>query len=264
MKNISFERYIKSFEAFGEYTEEYKFQLEHLLHTEERYLKNGFSVLDIGAGTGFFARDFLKTCKSNASSYTAIEPSEEHIKSLNENFNDIPVEIMVLNEIFTPKTVLEHEFDLIIMSHSLYWFLPDPEPYILNALEFLKDEGVAVMYLQTPYSASHFLNLLFNHKLPVNRVPNHRINSWTIMDILDRNHIHYEISNLPGTLNANQLFRKENKKLLDALISFFLSVESDTLDEKTFTLAEEALKKLSYKNGDETKLNLELGAITVF
>lgn len=264
MDNLSFSRYIKSFDSFGQYSEEYSHQLEHLLHTGDQHLKEGFSVLDIGAGTGFFARDFFEGFKTRASSYTAIEPSPEHVQKLKQNFQGIPLELNIYNEIFTPQTVLNRNFDLIVMSHSLYWFIPDPGPYILNALKLLEKDGVAVMYLQTPYSASHLLNILFKDVLPENRTPNHEINSWTILDILDANNINYEISSLPGTFNGNHLFKPGNKQLLHELISFFMSIEARSTDKKTLERAEEALKKLSYKNGEDVKLNLEVGAITVF
>ncbi len=264
MKKISFRRYIRAFEAFSRYTEEYGYQLEHLLRAGDQHLKKGFSVLDIGAGTGFFAEEFLKETKRRASSYTAIDPSPEHVEQIKKNFRELPLEIDVKNDIFTAKTRLGQTFDLIIMSHSAYWFVPDPEPYILNARKYLKKGGVMVMYLQTPYTASHLLNLLLDNALPKNRVPNHKINSWTLMDILDDNNIFYENADLPGTLKADTLFEKRNEWLLKELVSFFLSVELEALDSKVYRHAKEALKKLSYKRGNDVKLNLEVGAITAF
>lgn len=263
MERISFENYIKSFEVFGQYSEEYGYQLEHLISIGERYLKDGFSILDIGAGTGFFLRDFLEKCEISASSYTAIETSEDHVEKLEENLNKFSVKINVYNEIFTPQTTFNRKFDLIIMSHSLYWFIPDPEPYILNSLKYLDADGMAVMYLRLPYTASHILNLLFDKKLPRNRFPNHEIRSWDIMDILDKNDINYKISHLPGTFRADNLFEKKNKWILQKLLSFFFSVEAESLDKKTRERAVEALKMLSYKQNNILKLNLEIGAITV-
>ncbi|MCE5215196.1 MAG: class I SAM-dependent methyltransferase [Methanobacterium sp.] len=263
MDRISFDSYIKSFEVFGQYSEEYGYQLDHLLALEDS-LKEGFSILDIGAGTGFFIRDFLKRCRINPSHYTAIEPSKDHVNKLKRNLDEFSLELNAYNNIFTPETVLDRKFDLIIMSHSLYWFLPDPEPYILNALKFMENNGRLVMYLQTPYTASHILNLLFDKKLPKNRAPSHEINSWAVMDILDKNNIKYEISNLPGTFRANDIFKKKNQWILNKVISFFFAVEAGSLDEKIKSRAEEAMKMLSYKQGNDLKLNMEVGAITVY
>jgi len=264
MKKISFDHYIKSFKVFGRYTEEYGYQLEHLISVGDQYLKDGFSILDIGAGTGFFVKEFLEKCKTNPSSYTAIEPSEEHAKKIEQNLNGFSLDTDVNTEIFTPQTTFKRKFDLIIMSHCLYWFIPDPEPYILNALRFLNKNGRLLMYLQTPFTASHILNLLFDKKLPKNRAPNHEVTSWAVMDILDENNVNYYNSNLPGTFIADNLFKKRNKWILEEVISFFLAVDAGSLDKKTLKRAEEALKMLSYKQGNVIKLNLEVGTITVF
>lgn len=121
-----------------------------------------------------------------------------------------------------------------------------------------------VTYLQTPYTASHILNILLDSALPENRIPNHKINSWTLTDILDKNNIHYESVSLPGTFKADTLFEKQNKWLLKELVSFFLSVDVRSLDSKIFRRAEEALKMLSYKQGTDLELSLEVGAITGF
>ncbi len=262
MKNISFERYVQSFEVFGKYSEEYGFQLEHLLRAGDQ-LPSGFSILDIGAGTGFFARDFIKNCETKSSCYHAIEPSPVHVAQLEQNLEDFLIEKKVLNEIFTPETVLNQKYDLIIMSHCMYWFTPDPEPYIMNILNYVEEDGLLVMYLQTPFSVAHLLNLLMDNKLPVNRIPNPKINSWTIQDILDKNHVKYDIKYLPGTLRADEIFKKSNRKLLHEIISFFLSVEVESIAPATLERAEEALKKLSYKDDSGVKLNLEVGAITI-
>ena len=150
------------------------------------------------------------------------------------------------------------------MSHSVYWFVPDPEPYILNARKYLRKNGVMVIYLQTPYTACHLLNLLLDNILPENRVPNHKIDSWTVIDILEKHSIYYENASLPGTFKADTLFKKRNQWFLKELVSFFLSIEVESLDSKIYRHAEEALKKLSYKQHSDLKLNLEVGAITTF
>jgi SAM-dependent methyltransferase len=264
MEKISFERYIQSFNAFAEYSEEYGYQSKHLLEIGNSELQNGFSVLDIGAGSGFFAKEFLDDCKYYPSNYTAIEPSSEHYKKLDKTFRSSEFEVNLIKEIFTPQTYLNKKFDLILLSHCPYWFIPDPEPYLLNAVKFMKDQGKLIIYLQTPFTASHILNLLFEKDLPVDRVPNHRINSWTIMDILDDNNLQYRVSNLPGTFDATYLFEEKYSNLLVEVISFFLSVEAESFDEKTLKRTKDALKILSYEEKSDLKLNLEVGAITVY
>jgi len=167
-----------------------------------------FPYLDIGAGTGFFLRDFIENLELKPAHYTGIEPSPVHYKNLKENFRELSMDQNLIEDIFTPQTHLKREYDLIILSHSLYWFIPDPEHYLLNMVNHLKNGGVAVMYLQTPFTASNILNLLFNDILPAPGVPNHRLTSWKIMDILEKNGIRYQVKNLPGTLNLIFYLRK--------------------------------------------------------
>jgi SAM-dependent methyltransferase len=262
MEKISFERYIESFDNFVQYSEEYGYQADHILQVGNKNLQEGFSMLDIGAGEGFFAKDFINNCKFTPSNYTAIEPSPEHCVKLKQTFKSSEFKMKLIQELFTPQSYLEHKYDLILLSHCSYWFIPDPEPYLLHALNFLKKNGRLVIYLQTPFTASHILNLLLEKDLPLDRAPNHRINSWTITDILDANNVNYDTSHLPGTFNANELFEK-NTSLLNDIISFFLSVEAETLDEKILNRAINTLKILSYRDEDNIKLNLEVGAITI-
>lgn len=262
MKNILFKDYITSFEAFGRYSEEYGYQLEHLVDLGDSYLQDGFSVLDIGAGTGFFSEEFFENCKADPGFYKAIEPSPDHVLKLEDNFKKFNMEVEILQEIFTPKTDFKEKFDLIIMSHSLYWFVPQAQEYILNALNFLKTKGKLVMYLQTPFSVSHLLNLLFEKYLSPERVPNHRITSWSIIDLLNVNKIDYQVTNLPGTFNATHLFRENDVKLLHQVIAFFLSTQVETMPPYLLKRAENALRKFSFKEGGDIKLSLEVGAIT--
>jgi len=49
-----------------------------------------------------------------------------------------------------------------------------------------------------------------------------------------------------------------------ALISLFLATDAQSMDEEILRRAEYALRKLTFLQGSKRKLNLEVGAITVF
>ena len=55
MKTISFDQYVEYFKIFGEYTEEYELQLEHLLETCEGILEDGFSIFGYWCRYWFFS-----------------------------------------------------------------------------------------------------------------------------------------------------------------------------------------------------------------
>jgi precorrin-6B methylase 2 len=119
MKNISYKRYIETFRLIEKYSEEYGYQLKHLLK-EAKSLKKRFCMLDVGAGTGGFAVSFIRRSEKKPASYTAIEPSDKHIEALNKNFAALRLDKNIIHGKFTPKTDFDGKFDLIIMSHTVY------------------------------------------------------------------------------------------------------------------------------------------------
>jgi ubiquinone/menaquinone biosynthesis C-methylase UbiE len=259
MKNISYERYVETFRIIEKYSEEYGYQLKHLLK-EAQSLKDNFSMLDIGAGTGQFAKSFMDKSKKKVRSYTAIEPSDNHVEALNINLTSLQIDKKVIKAKFTPKTVFENKFDLIIMSHSVYWFVTDIAGHLKNALRFLKKKGKLVIYLQTFATFACILNTFLRSKDPI--YP-HKISSRDITRILESLKIPYNISYLPGALKADDILLGKNKKLLHNLISFCLFSEAKNLSSTDLKFAEDLLLLLSYKGKGGLKLNLSVAAITI-
>ncbi|MGZ4904696.1 MAG: hypothetical protein ACXV5I_07775 [Halobacteriota archaeon] len=105
----------------------------------------------------------------------------------------------------------EIEFSFVVL------VLPNPEPYILNALAYLEKRSTIVMYVQTSHAASHVLNLLLDDALPEDRAPNHKITSRTLTDILDKNNISYEGASLPGTFGNVTDVIKVPQRALDEI-----------------------------------------------
>jgi len=263
MKCITFDRYIEAFSVLEKYSVEYPFMLDHILDVAERNFPGGLSMLDIGAGTGKFAGSFLRKCRVPVTGYTAIEPSGEHVSQIRENLQGIPIEKEIINDCFTPQTNFYKKFDLILLSHCTYCFLPDPEPYLLHALDLLRDYGKAVIYHGSPSNFCYFLNLLYSEILPRARITDPTFTSWNVRDILEKNAIPYKVSYLPGALKVGELFRKENEALLNELITFSLMVESGSLEHSMLERTKEILKEIAYPSEDGPLLNLGVDATTV-
>jgi len=259
VKNISYKRYIETFHILEGRSEEYGYQLKHLLKETEN-LQDGFSILDIGAGTGQFARSFIEKSKVKTGLYVAIEPSKEHIKSLKKNIASFAGEKNITWGKFTPKTTFKNKFDLIIMSHSIYWFVPNINEHLLNAVRHLSKGGRLIIYMQTFASFCYILNVFLRGADPI--YP-HRISSREVTKILNEHKIDHDISYLPGTLIADGLFLPKNKKLLDDLISFCIFTEADDLSNSNLKFAEDLCKLLSYKTNAGLKLNLSIAAIAI-
>ena len=263
MQCITFDRYIEAFRVLEKYSVEYPFMLDHLLGVADECFPSGLSMLDIGAGTGKFARSFLERCRVPVHGYTAIEPSADHVAQIRENLDEIPVEKEIILGSFTPATGFGGRFDLVLLSHCTYCFMPDPEPYLLHALELVTDHGTAVIYHGSPTNFCYILNLLWRDLLPPGRVTNPTFTSWNVRDILEKNDVPHEVTYLPGALQAEELFREGNEHLLDELITFSLMVESGSLPKKVLERTKEMLRELACTSRQGPVLNLGVDAIVV-
>lgn len=263
MQCITFDRYVEAFRVLDKYSVEYPFMLDHLLGVAEECFPGGLSMLDIGAGTGKFARSFLERCRVPVHGYTAIEPSADHVAQIGENLDGIPVEKEIICDHFTPVTVVLERFDLVLLSHCTYCFMPDPEPYLLHALDLVNDHGKAVIYHGSPTNFCSILNLIFGDTLPRVRVTDPTFTSWNVRDILEKHRIPHEVACLPGALEAKEIFMPGNEHLLDELITFSLMVESGTLPQMVLGRAREFLKAIACPGRQGPVLNLGVDAITV-
>lgn len=259
MKNISYERYIETFGILESRSEEYGHQLEHLLATTGD-LADGFSILDIGAGKGAFAASFVRRSRTRPASYVAIEPSAEQRVKIGAHFAPLAVETDVRSERFAPETRLGAVFDLIIMSHSIYWFYEDIVAHIQNAIRHLKGGGRLVVYLQTFATFCYILNLFLRAADPP--YP-HRVSSREVQRLLDEAGIRCRIDYLPGALRADDLLSPGDEGHLNDLISFCLFAEAKELSPEDLKFAQDLLQLLSYEADGGRRLNLSLAAITI-
>ncbi|MFA4876958.1 MAG: class I SAM-dependent methyltransferase [Methanoregula sp.] len=261
MRCIPFDRYIDCFHILEKYSEEYPFMLRHFLDTTARHFPEGFSLLDIGAGTGLFARAFLSKSPVPVRSYTAIEPSPDHVRTLFENLRNLPVETTIIPDYFTPETRTGKKYDIVLLSHSTYCFLPDPEPYLLHALSLLEDDGRAVFYQGCPTNFCTFLNLLYRDVLPEERVTDPLFTSWDVRDILEKKQVPHAVTYLPGSLRAGEIFLPENEQLFNDLITFSFMVEADSLPPGMLARSKEILQEIAYPSANGPLLNLGVDAI---
>lgn len=260
---ITFDRYIEGFSVLEKYSEEYPLMISHLLDTVYHNFKTGFSMLDIGAGTGNFATDFIRQCAVPVLGYTAIEPSSDHIAKLQKNFKKLPINIEIINEYYSPETVLEKKFDLVMFSHSMYCFLPDPEPFLLHSMDLLSKDGIVVIYHGSPSNFCNILNILFRDILPPDRVTDPTFTSWEVRNILKKNQISHSVSFLPGYFRADDIFRPENVRIMHELITFSLMVEAESFEPIILNRIEEILRNISYPSDVGLLLNLGVDAIVL-
>ena len=115
------------------------------LRLEERisaYLKDGYDVLDVGAGEGW-AMDFFKNRKCN---YFAIESIERLAENIEERGGRV-----IARSIFESLKQYQKSFDIILFRHVLEHML-SPRDALIKLKGFLKPAGL--IYLVVPNAGS--------------------------------------------------------------------------------------------------------------
>lgn len=130
--------------------------VENYLYTNQLSVKN---ILEIGPGTGIFAKKWLNTNLDNK--YYAVETDTSCYMSLEETG------VIITKSKEVKK--LGKEFDLVIMSHVLE-HVPDPVGFLTSSTEFLKEDGV--VFIEVPcndwqHKPEDEPHLLFFHKKPM-------------------------------------------------------------------------------------------------
>ena len=216
------QRYAETFQLVHSLSHEYESMLSAMVELLACYSTGAFSLLDIGPAKGIFTRNFLLQAKVKPGYYTAFEPNADHFHYLHDNVQGLSSRLQLSPEPFTPETVLQPQWDIILMSHSIYWLQP-ARPHIKAAMKGLNESGVLVMFVQLP-SALRLLHHPFKALLPSSALPlnQHYCTCDLLADLNDLG-LHAEETLLPGYLDLTEIWDSE-KDLLE-LGCFMLSTE---------------------------------------
>ena len=145
--SLNMRRYAETFAVFVEHSLEYSQMLDELVRVTRKYLRDGFRLVDIGAGTGLLIRSWFERAGSiRPGRYVAFEPNPQHVEHLLATVAELGVDHDIQARPFTLDTPLSKEFDLVLFSHSLYW-MPDPALHMLHSASALLSGGVALAFL---------------------------------------------------------------------------------------------------------------------
>jgi SAM-dependent methyltransferase len=148
--SLGLRRYIETFAVFVEHSLEYPQMLDELVRVTREHLRDGFRLLDIGAGTGMVIRGWTERAGIRPGRYVAFEPNPQHVDKLLATVAELGLGHDIQAWTFTLDTPLMREFDMVLFSHSLYW-VPDPALHMLHAASALVNGGVALAFLGGPY-----------------------------------------------------------------------------------------------------------------
>lgn len=111
--------------------------MEYVKIFEEHFPQFSGKILEIGAGTGFFAKKILKSCKDVDYTILDIEKNMPYVKKMLSEFSNV-------NYITSDKykEALKGEYDLFIETHCLS---ETPRYYYLDILENLSTKSCLVI-----------------------------------------------------------------------------------------------------------------------
>ncbi len=113
-------RYAETFAVFVARSHEYPAMLRRLAAAAADF-PEGFSCLDVGAGTGMVIRDWMTREGRHPGRYVAIEPNAAHVASLRAALAALDLPAEVLEDSFHADFPIPGTFDFVLFSHSLYW-----------------------------------------------------------------------------------------------------------------------------------------------
>ena len=223
-------RYAETFKVFVERSLEYPLIIEELVGVIHGYLKPGFRMLDIGAGTGHLISALNRESNIQIGSYTAFEPNPSHHKSLSKTLDDLEFKHhQIYTEPFSPVTSIAGRFDFVLFSHSLYW-MPEPALSLLHAAKFIDSGGIAMAFIQGPYGVHAMFHLFesgFDRNTPM--LQNNAVSSHELIQGLREYGAEPEMKVLATPIDLTGLFEPETSDILSELISFFLQLEFNLL-----------------------------------
>ena len=216
------QRYAETFLLVHSLSHEYESMISAMVELLAGYDSGAFSLLDIGPAKGIFTRNVLLRTKVKPGFYAAFEPNADHFHYLHDNVREFTGQLQLNPEPFTPETVLQARWDIILMSHSIYWLQP-AQQHIKAAMKGLNESGILVMFVQLP-SALHLLHYPFKALLPTSTSPlNQHYCTSDLMNDLKELGLHAEENLLPGYIDLTEIWDSE-KDLLE-LGCFILSTE---------------------------------------
>lgn len=195
--------------------------------TRERF-DDGFSLIDVGAGTGAVWSAWFTGDVPRPGSIVAWEPTPVHAESLRQAGLALGIERVEVRA--EPYGVAVAEtvpaFDAAVFSHSLYW-IPQPAQALAATRRRARLGGGVAAILQAPF-AVHQLATLFEPRFRRDRPvgPDHRLSSHELMAALTAlGEVDLDLRYLPGGFDLSDLDDPAAATRIDELLSFALQVE---------------------------------------
>ncbi len=215
------------YETLQQKSEEYYSDERKEFSEAINFIKNNDKVLEIGAGSAFFAE------KLNNPNYVGLEYNQEAIeKAKQKGINLIKQSI----EDFAKDNV--EQFDVVCSFHVLE-HVPNPSSYIENSLKTLKKGGKFICAV--PCSDSYYISNL-NHVL---NIPPHHVTRWkikTLYFVCKKFNLSIDYFYNDKVLSPKNYFEV---KVTTIILKFLFPKRQIVMNGKLLTYFEKIFKKLN-------------------
>ena len=188
-------------------------------------------LMSIGAGTGLFEDKLIRKYGLAVDYFHAIEPNEKLLEELERTVAKWNVKYTIEKTYFTSEYHTKEKFDLILMSHCLY-YIPNPAEAICSAKSFLKEDGKLLIFHQSERGVCEvhrkFLSLASLKRAPLLFI-NHGISIEDLSYALQRKGIEHYIREEPSYIGMEDFIEKRGSHV----VSFMLQTWYENLPLST-------------------------------
>jgi SAM-dependent methyltransferase len=261
---LSEREYAECFDAFKKISSE--------LDSMQKWLNDDFlpkctwpeslNILSIGSGDGEFDIELMKIIlkRWRIGSYNAVDPNPLHNELFLSRFHESNLEVSrleIVPEEF-PNTHIGKKFDLIHMTQCLY-YIPDRARAIQAALEYLNDDGLILIFHQTPQGINEIQRRFLRN---VKGDENEMYSSSEIYGVLKSLHVKFDLTTLEGRLDVSDLLAQESTQGIQVL-NFFLECRADLLPNDVKQEVIEFIRNLAFSENNRQYLLHPVGVFRV-
>ena len=259
------EEYANVFSTFIAKSTEYKAMMSLIKPAIDGFGGSAVKVMSIGAGTGCVEDDLIRNYGLNMDYFYAIEPNPLHLIELKKTISGWGSKYKIDARYFDPKMEIDCTFDLIIMSHVMY-YMTDPLGAMQKAKDLLNPGGCVVIFHQGEKGGNmiyvEFMKKASKEKKTMN---DDVISCKELCTMLKKSGVNQQLTLGASTLEVDDFVRRRNTPTANDVISFFLQTRFENLSKELKQEVFEIVKKASYENSDgKYVLNNSTAMIQIF
>lgn len=262
--SLSDREYAECFDTFRQISTEWQ-SMQKWLH--ENFLpqcawSDPVNVLSVGSGTGDFDFELMKLILKRwcIGSYIGVDPNPDHNRVFESRFQEskLPVSNFEIRSHTFPVQHIDMKFDLIHMTHCLY-YIPDRLKAIRAALDILSDQGLILVFHQTPLGINEiqrrFLMRAKGHE-------NEMYSSRDIHRLLESIHATFAFDIIDGLLDVSDLVALHSGRGKQ-LLNFFLECRADLLPPEFKEEVIDFVKGLAFSQGNRQVIFHPVGVFCI-